>query len=181
MRLYHPARIIEVDASSERYKVEYLENGFKPDIWLLCKGDTTGGGDEGPHSKMKEGDIVQITYLDFQNGDSNENDQLIIDSKIRGKDDMIELSDGQSKIKYEGNIVTFETGKVEIKLENGTKLVVEDGKFTFESPTPMSTLKIQDTDFITLFNGHVHNGNLGYPVGPPLTPIIIPFTKIVVE
>jgi len=75
---------------------------------------------------------------------------------------------------YLGNFIKLKAGG-EINVKSTTKVVVESGKAEVKcnfAELGKGTLEkvLNGETFQTLFNAHVHNGNLGIPTGPPVTP-----------
>ena len=72
--------------------------------------------------------------------------------------------------------LTLAEGDVAVERETGEKIHLKDGTITVEGALiELGEGAIEPAvlgeKFMTLFNNHVHQGNLGAPTGPPVTPM----------
>jgi len=176
-RLYEEGIVTEVQSSGKRLvKVAMTRFGknFKNDWnvitdWIRAYQPATGQGSEGIHGKLGVGDYVILSFRDYPNNQY----PFVAFKNLTTNDDNIEVSDDK-KIKYNSHTIDFKKdGAIEINHKDGSSITIADGEIVLERGSKITGLYLGITELINTFNTHTHNGNLGYPTGIPIVPIVI--------
>ena len=165
-QLYYQCRVTDSDGKG-RIKAKYIRleqaghDVFTP--WIQTLTSVYGEGKEGMHSRLKVGDLVIVSFLDFP-----QNQFPFVIGKLQKEVERINV-DEQSVITYNEHTLTFNTDNIEIQHKDGTKITLEDNKITFINAESLTSVKYNDLDLIdwlkTLLGPpSTLQGNLGYPV-----------------
>lgn len=182
-RLYEEGIITEVQTSGKRL-VKVAMTRFGKDFrnnwnvitdWVRAYQPAIGEGSDGIHGKLGVGDYVILSFRDYPNNQL----PFVAFKNLTTNDDNVEVADDK-KIKYNSHTIDFKKdGDVKITHKDGASITLNSaGEIILDKGTPILGLYLGVNELITIFNTHTHNGNLGYPTGIPLTPIILGDTYV---
>ena len=173
--MYYECKIVSSDGKG-RYKVEFLENGFKPDVYIQAIQTSEGSEKEGTHSKYGVNDIVILSFLDYP-----QSQKPFIAGKFSTEVQRYDAS-SESTIMWKNHTIKFQDNVLEVSNEDGTKITIENGKISLESSSTFSKINLDSLDLINWLKTLTVIGNLGYSTSVPVAaPSLVPFTKFTLE
>lgn len=176
-RLYEEGIVTEVQSSGKRlvkvamtrFGKNFKNNWYVITDWIRAYQPATGQGSEGIHGKLGVGDYVILSFRDYPNNQL----PFVAFKNLTTDDDNIAVGDDK-KIKYNSHTIDFKKDDViKITHKDGSFVKIDDGEIELSKDGQLTQFLIGVHDLIAIFNAHTHNGNLGYPTGIPLNPIVL--------
>jgi hypothetical protein len=163
--LYMLADVYDINDPDDkgRVRVKFIHCDVKSEEWLSPITNFYGPKNDGWHGDLAVDDRVIISFFDYPT-----NQYPFILGKYEDKNKSVKR-DKKKFMKMYDHKLTFESDKITIQEKGGTKIVIEDGKVYLYPSSTFTKLNWGTTDLIQWLQLHTHNGNLGFPSGPPTT------------
>jgi len=113
--------------------------------WLINYSSSQAGGKQGIATKLKVGDLVVISYIDYPN-----NQQPFVEFKNDTNDEDIITVDDETRVMYNDHYIDFNSGNITISNEDENLQIIIDGGGKIQ-------IKNKGNELISLFSDTLDN------------------------
>ena len=161
--LYEQARVTDTNDPEDRgrVRVKFHRIGMETERWIPLVDSFFSAGDNGWDGELAKGDDIVVSFFDYPH-----NQQPFVFGKVRSKNQSNKRN-GKETMKVKGHKVVFTDDEVDVEHKNGlTKVSINNMAVEINSNGVAPFTVVRSELLEAWLRGHVHIGNLGFPVLP---------------